>query len=1526
MNFLDNFTSWITDGPFSLPVLIAVILSIAFLAMLLVTIFTLISMKRAEVKAKRVVDLPPSAIRDEGAKDEDPQIDENATKPPPIGEWLNQYFIKKGYIKVNSIVHSFFKTMDFLKSSLGIGYKYKLPWYMVIGTEGSGKSSLLSGFTHEEIHDDEEGNSNCTWWFLKNGVLLDIKGSVFLPKTGFNADERSWSIILNMLTRYRNAKPVNGLILTIPVDELYGKSKLSPEEIKKRALFIARKLNFAQNYLGMKLPVYVVITKTDIVPGFQSFCSEIPVRNRTNMLGWSSPFSSNTVFTTRILEDAFASFEDELNEIRMEIFSENSVTTTRDGIFVFPSELLTVKESLKCYIETIFKASSIEERFYFRGFYFTGDSKMVPLLQFDHLNHTGETMAIMGTPDADVNEAGSTTASVVNEQFAPKKIFFFEDLLLKKIFMEDGMATPVLSKIHQTNKSIFVAKISTAAFVVIGSYGLFSAKDKLKHSKDSLYPSLFKISSLIKSASDLTFKNLDDNGNEILAECTSQLLSMMHQINFARFSSIFVPASWFGSIDSNLKETLRVSYQKVIVRTIYMNLLLRARTLLNMKSINRSTDISEVLNPRNSKEYTTLKEYIFGLIELEKNIKRFDSLRTSADPHDLSDLIEYTFHGCLPKEFLESYQQFRKILMNTPFPPINLTPYRQTAYNVLINLFQAYLDTIFTSKSENSIISMLNRFIDQLAHQQIKKVPDLSELRNFAKDLEGVCKELGEEGKTWLDNDIFTPDKEFDGFLDGIEVLFGKDIAQKLLNVTAINFGYLKSKISEFNDMLNRDSGLVKVGKEDKKQPSSGIFLMERSLTALCSEPFMEVPVNYRLVTEIPEGKMFFWDDELVQRAHEIGQSFVKFSTTTIKDFPRSMQEGILLAAKANMSAVIAGTIAKSQSIVDAPAAMTSELTSEEILQKQVAELKEVAPKFVSLLKILRDDKLSFVFGNLRGVLNKVAFSLLKHVDSLLDKQRPYCPQDLSFRYWNGEQGAGFLAFSAADSEELSLYIQLQRSVIERLALDFAGIIVDFLNSEVIYDQNYGEHTFLTKWTRIVENVRSFRKKNPGSAVATMERFIKTTLNGYTLDNITSKISREDINGRSGDYFLNIIREIKRGILSRAEILIRRRNIERYKALRDYYTKHLDGRFPFSNYAKSQRTSNDADLDAVLEFFKMYDEYGGFPEAILDQIYQLGGDASNPYEFLKKIHEIRLFFGDSLGLNQRDGIKISLEIDFAINKREETNTDYLVDRVFRPNNDAKIEPITPDKMAIWYFGEPIEISFRWAKGDEQAPYPIYDPNDPDLILNETSSTVQCVGNWAVLRFLQKYRAEVSNPDQASHNQVVLCFKVPLSNAKVSKIYVGVSACIPKKPGDPSTSVVKIPLAPPGKMPEISSSVISVANEAVLSTRFSETNLDNPDIIQQEAEVVGENDSESNQFTINDSESNQFATIEQKNIRPKRKKPRKIKKNQEKSRKIENKTESKKDATHEKVEQILESTENSQEDEPSLVEISEEPLE
>ncbi len=1405
-NFLYEILNRMRNGVSSLPILIGIILAVAFVAMLIVTVVTLISIHRAEAKAKKL-DIPPSATKNNEQTDGVLINNQNTKMPPPVGNTLNKFLISRGYITVNNIVVSFFKAMDFLKESLGHDYKYKIPWFLIVGGQQSGKSSLLSGFTHDQICDDENEDVDCTWWFLKGGVILDIKGRLMQQYEKGKHGNKSWNMILGMLARYRSAKPLNGIILTIPATELYGRTKLSNDEIKVRAQAMAHQLNFAQRYLGIKLPIYIVITKSDAVPGFQSFCSEIPARNRGNMLGWSCPYSLNTIYDHKWIDEAFDFIEDSINDLRMEIFAENASSSTRDGIFVFPSELLSIKEYVCMYTDAIFRTNSIDDGFFLRGIYFTGDSKMIPISQFTKSADVND-MAIVGTPDADINEAGNTTLSFKEEEFVSKKIFFFDDLLLKKIFLEDGIAVPIRSKLRDMNKSIFLAKASTAAFVTLGSYGLFNARDTLKFSKDNLYPSLAKVSSIVKNTSNLTERNFEVNKNDILSECSSQLLSVMRQIGHVTFSSMFVPASWFSNIRQKLYETLRISYQRVIVRTIYMNLILRTKEILNTRPSLKdfSTKIGELLDPYKSKEYKLLAKYVGDLAELHRNIQRFDSLRISGDPDDLANLVDYTFKGSLPREFIENYSQFRAILINTAFPPIDLAPYKRVAYDTLIVLFKNFLNAVF-SDNKGSMIDVLNGFVNRLNNQNIANIPDCEYLVSFSKSLTKVCKRLGECGKTWLDEQVFKPSQEYDQLLDTVEDLFGKNVAQYLLDITAMHFEYLKARIATFNRIIS-PAPITQIA-NDNKPLTEQIYLMEAALHSICQEPYMQKPGPYKLVTTIPAGKIVYWDDDLVQNAYNMVKSFEESFISKVRDFPMAMQDGLTLLVRSNLCAVVASKIAQAQNFIDEPSALTNELTMEEVLQKQVASIRDTAPKLVKILTLLRESKFNFVFSDLRTILNKLCFSMLEYIEQLLDKAAPYTPKDLSFSYWNGRTGAAMLAFSLKDYDELSSYFAMQRKVVERFA-NFADPLVQVLNTSIVFDTNNINYPKLLFWVKFVDAVKGMVAKYPSNSVKTLENFIWKTLNKLKLDNVTTEIPVNDIHGESSDFFFDIIKKIKRGIARRGEVLVRKRNIERYNTLLNYYNTHLNGKFPFTNYNKSQRVAEDADVDAVKTFFKMYQDFGGTPEKVLDQIYQLGDIAKPNYEFLQKIHDLFVFIGDYVN-TQHDTPRLSIAIDFDVNKRSESNVSYIVDRIFKPNNDSNIEFTSDDKSGMWYFGEPISFVLRYVTNNKNADQPSFNINNPDIIVNDNTATIECVGNWAILRFLQKFRSRNTNNVQLLKNQVLLRFDVSLTDNRTSRVF----AAFTVYKGDDNKTSVKVP-ENPGVMPALSDEIVNINSSVVYS--------------------------------------------------------------------------------------------------------------
>ncbi len=1403
--------SYIRNNSSSFPLIIGIILFVAFIAMFVVVVVTLITIKRDRKSVQNFPELPPSAMLPIENANIPVQVSKmGGVRNNPIiwwlGECINRFLLARNWIQADKITKSFFKATEYLKKSLGIRDRYSLPWFVVLGATNSGQSSLLRGFTHDDFTEDD--TDPLSWWFLKNGVVIDVKGDVFMPETSVD----NWSTVLHLLYRYRGKRPINGLILTISATELYGKKKISMEEIKHRAGYISRKLAYTQHYLGLRLPIYIVVTKTDIIPGFQSFCSELPIRNRNNMLGWSSPFTIDTVYNSNILNMAFEELANELNTIRLEIFSENLTQATKDGVFVFPSELLSIQERLSCYINTIFEASANSEGSYFRGFYFTGDSKMIPIDGLSMLSGKpgDNAMAVIGTPDANINEAGNISASFKDENSVPKKIFFFEDLLLKKIFAEANIATPIHAKMHKAHKAIFIAKIATVAFVIIGSYGLFNAKDNLNNNKNNIYPTLCKLSFILQNSNNLDINTLDSRGNEILANYSNQLLSLMQQLNSVGLYSCFVPASWFSSIGRKLQTTFINSYQRVVIRTIYINLLLKIKHMLYMQVPNNKPTLDETLNPTTSILYKKLNNYITDLIELEKFVNKFDGLRVSGNPNDLNDLIEYTFKGNLQPQFLGNYKDFRLILLDTRYPSLDLSPHKQTIYNTVYALFNNFINTIFNSK--DNFIVRIDTFIKQLSRQTIREYPKCDEIRKFANELTKACKNLGNEGETWLDH--FSPEKIYKELFDNVTLLFGKETVEHMLGIFNYNYNFIKEQLLNLNKKLEANTSVN--NQDNESRPiTAPVLMFGKIINNWVSSSFMSVPLNYELITDIPKEKIIYWDDELIKYATIVSQDFDDFIVTKLAEFPKIMQEGINLISRTNLYAVISGIVGKAQSFVDAPIGLTKQLTSEETLQRQVGELKTVAPKFQKLLSVLREEQPNFVFTNLRTVLNKIGFDLLKHVDNLLDDQQPYKPISLDFGTWDGKAGAGFHAYAVSDTEDLKAYVRLQRSLITRLVIEFAKPIVDFLNSEYVYDKNYGHHSQLYRWVRIVDSAESFNKKDPHNSISNLEKFILNTLNSYTIDNIADKITIEELKVDTGDYFTEIARTIKKTLYKKAEVLLRQRSINRYERLRNYYTRYLERFYPFKIFNTKQRIERDVDLDTVREFFKLYNECGGSPEAILEKIYQLD-DGKQAYNFLKKVQSIKDMLGDNI-VNNFEVVKVKMDMNFNVNKRNEKNTEYLIDRVFHPNHDANIEAINPYKHGTWFFGEPVSIDFRYAENDNEAPRPDFDEGDPDYSVDANLARFECTGNWSLLRFLQKYRVSGLNSTLSDANQTVLSFKIPLNDNRSTQVYVGLTLYKPQSSESEPLVSIKIPSVP-GDMPKLPQSIINLRNTPILADK------------------------------------------------------------------------------------------------------------
>ena len=111
----------------------------------------------------------------------------------------------------------------------GKKYLYELPWYLLIGPPGAGKTTALTNcglrFPLAERHGNRPvrgaaGTRNCDWFFTDEAVLMDTAGRYTTQDSDEKADEAAWLGFLDLLKETRPRQPINGVLVAISLSDL----------------------------------------------------------------------------------------------------------------------------------------------------------------------------------------------------------------------------------------------------------------------------------------------------------------------------------------------------------------------------------------------------------------------------------------------------------------------------------------------------------------------------------------------------------------------------------------------------------------------------------------------------------------------------------------------------------------------------------------------------------------------------------------------------------------------------------------------------------------------------------------------------------------------------------------------------------------------------------------------------------------------------------------------------------------------------------------------------------------------------------------------------------------------------------------------------------------------------------------------------------------------------------------------------------------------------------------------------------
>jgi type VI secretion system protein ImpL len=1243
-------------------------------------------------------------------------------------------------------------------------YRYRLPWVLLVGETASGKSDLLgkSGLDlplGPPADATPEEGAGCSWWLLERGVVLDVAGDFVLGPDGRGSSRRGWNLLLRALRAARPERPLDAFVLAVPCAGLLSADATA---LAHKAALLSQKLRDAQRQLGMVIPVYVMVTGCERVPGFVSLFREVPERAYGEIFGWSSPYAPDTPFRPDWVDEGFETVHAGVRKAQLQILGERLQIDEPDGVFVFPHEMQALREPLRTFLAAMFKPSTFSEPLGLRGFYFSGELPAAVL--------TGESAP---RPAA---ELGWGTPE--------PRALFVRDLFETKVFAERGLAHAAAGTLASRGRLVLAAQIGLLAFVLVAGLGTWWARDRLADRKHGVAVFLDETAAQVRAArrehrpaaavlngcTDL-YQAEDD---PVLTERAFDLMRSLSTLDGRTFRSLFLPSSWLSPYDDEVKQFIGIAYDRLVFEALESGLRHRARTvILDRRASARVTEPARLGDPSapvpvsaeeasfeaedgfggepaargltpsgppveppaaSLREFTDLRAYVEAAHRLEVDVNVYDSLDKTTDLRGLVALLDNLYARPVSEDFFKNSELYREALTFVRYPKLELHCWRGEAETTATGLAD-WLDDRLDQR--NAVVTELLRLDGSL--QRVSEARgDLSsdQLRALAAQIDRLDRALALPELAWIHAADYQPRPPLQTVLSQVrgsallgpatEALIREHGQQKWAQlVTTLEAPYT------IGPLLERDAAGV------RWLLSSNLKDLRTALADLQNESFMNLRNFNRFQATIPPGEDLYWNVGQLTDAAGLYKPYKSFVDGGTKRFPDRLRQSLSRAALERLSLNMGEQISEAQTFRAAPR-IDDELL-EQGIRARVKNLEEARPLLNDLIVNFQRIGKTREADALADLVAAQGCGLLRSIDRLVRVEAPYTPKGGGFAWWQGRKPVSVEAYDVPDLAGVGAYLEAQRSRLALIADQYVEPALRLLGDRTCTDP--GLWTVAKKWQGIDSELRKYEAKKPGNSLASLEVFLERDIAAVDARNCLQKLAALRGPEGNGDFFLATRSALRRQLYQRCQDITQQQALAGYRQIERYFQQRLAGRFPFADgVPPGGPDDREADPEDIRTFFKIYDARAPIVLALPGGDPQFGDEEPQIREFLDRMGKVRRLFAQFLDDPLHPELPtFGLDVEFRTNRRSESGGNQVI-RWELQSGRQRFERGGADSQGSWTLGDKVGLVLEWAKDARTVPLQPAppEPRQPHLRVSERKAVYEYPGRWSLFALLREH--------------------------------------------------------------------------------------------------------------------------------------------------------------------------------------------